>query len=141
MIQIFIDTDCTNTDCIYTDCLNTVFINTDCIYTDCIDANYITMDYINANNVNTYNRDTIFCDSLDCGYEYAQVMSSLDFDNVKSYKILSNIPGSILTGLLLAPMAYQISCQRGLATAHRLKISFEEGSKDIKISLESYKPN
>ncbi len=28
-----------------------------------------------------------------------------------------------------------------LQQPYRLKISFEEGSKDIKISLESYKPN
>jgi hypothetical protein len=36
------------------------------------------------------------------------VMSSLDFDNVKSNKSSSDIPGSILERLLLAPMAYQI---------------------------------
>jgi hypothetical protein len=28
-----------------------------------------------------------------------------------------------------------------LQQSHRLKISFEEGLKDIKISLESYEPN
>ncbi len=67
------------------------------------------MDCINANHVDTFNRDTIFCDTLDCAYEYAQVISSLDFDNVKSNKSSSNIPGSILAGLLLAPMVYQIS--------------------------------
>jgi hypothetical protein len=87
----------------------TVCIDTDCINTDCIDADYITMDCIDANHVDTYNRDTIFCDTLDHAYEYAQVMSSLDFDNVKSNKSSSNIPGSILTGLLLVPMACQIS--------------------------------
>ncbi len=75
------------------------------------------MDCINANHVDTYNCNTILCNTLDRGYEYAQVMSSLDFDNVKSNKSSSDIPGSILTGLLLALMAYQISCQRGLATA------------------------
>ncbi len=56
--------------------------------TDGIDANCITMDCINANNVDTYNRDTIFCNTLDRAYEYPQVMSSLDFDNVKSNKKL-----------------------------------------------------
>jgi hypothetical protein len=50
-----------------------------------------------------------FCNTLDRTYEYAQAMSSLDFDNVKSNKSSSNTPGSILAGLLLAPMAYQIS--------------------------------
>ncbi len=75
------------------------------------------MDCINANHVDTYNRDTILCDTLDRGYEYARVMSSLDFDNVKSNKSSSNIPGSMLAGLLFAPTAYQISCRRGLATA------------------------
>ncbi len=55
----------------------------DCKYTDCI---CITMDCINANHVDTCNRDTFFCDTLDCAYEYAQVMLSLDFDNVKSNK-------------------------------------------------------
>ncbi len=87
------------------------------MYTDCINANCITVDCINANHVDTYNRDTILCNTLDRGYEYARVMSSLDFDNVKSNKSSSDIPGSILAGLLLAPMVYQISCQRGLATA------------------------
>jgi hypothetical protein len=95
----------------------TVCINTDCIDTDCIDADCTTMDCIDANHVDTYYRDTIFCDTLDRLYEYAQVMPSLDFDNIKSNKSSSNIPGSILAGLLLVPMAYQISCQRGLATA------------------------
>jgi hypothetical protein len=75
------------------------------MFTDCIDANCITVDCINANHVDTYNRNTILWDTLDRGYEYAQVMSSLDFDNVKSKKSSSNIPGSILAGLLLAPMA------------------------------------
>ncbi len=68
------------------------------------------MDCINANHADTYNHDTIFCDTLNQAYEYAQVMSSLDFDNVKSIKSSSNIPCSILAGLLLAPMVYQISC-------------------------------
>jgi hypothetical protein len=31
--------------------------------------------------------------------------------------------------------------EEDLQQPYRLKISFEEGSKDIKISLESYKPN
>jgi hypothetical protein len=31
--------------------------------------------------------------------------------------------------------------EEDLRQPYRLKISFEEGSKDIKISLESYKPN
>jgi hypothetical protein len=35
-------------------------------------------------------------------------VSSLDFDNAKSNKSSSDMPGSILTGLLLVPMAYQI---------------------------------
>jgi hypothetical protein len=95
----------------------TVCIDTDGIDTDCIDAGCITMDCINENHVDTYNHDTIFRNTLDCAYEYAQVISSLDFDNIKSNKSSSNIPGSILAGLLLAPTAYQISCQRGLATA------------------------
>jgi hypothetical protein len=68
------------------------------------------MDCINANHVDADNRDTNFCDTLDHAYEYAQVMSSLVFDNVKSNRSSSNIPGSILAGLLLVPMAYQISC-------------------------------
>ncbi len=63
-----------------------------------------------TNHVETYNHDTILCDTLDRGYGYAGVISSLDFDNVKSNKSSSTIPGSILAGLLLAPMAYQISC-------------------------------
>jgi hypothetical protein len=99
-IRICIDTDCIDTDC----------NDADCMYTDYIDKNCITMDCNNANHVDSYNRNTIFCDTLDRTYKYAQVMSSLDFDNVKSNRSSSNIPGSILTGLLLAPMAYQISC-------------------------------
>ncbi len=77
--------------------------------TDCIGADCITIDCINANHVDTYNRDTIFCNTLDCAYKYAQVMLSIDFDNVKSNKNSSNIPGSMLAELLLAPMANQIS--------------------------------
>ncbi len=88
-----------------TDC-----IHADCMYTDYIDTNCIIMDCIIANHVDAYNRDTIFCDTLDRAYKYARVMSSLDFDNVKSNRSSSNIPGSILAGLLLALMAYQISC-------------------------------
>ena len=87
------------------------------MYTDCINANCITVDCINANHVDTYNRDTILCNTLDRGYKFAQVMWSFDFDKVKSNRISSDIPGSILAGLLLAPTAYQISCPRGLATA------------------------
>jgi hypothetical protein len=64
-----------------------------------------------------YNCNIIFCDTLNRAYKYARLMSSLDFDNVKSNKNSSNIPGSILAGLLLAQMAYQISCRQGLATA------------------------
>jgi hypothetical protein len=75
------------------------------------------MDCINANHIDAYNRDTIFCDTLDRAYKYARVVSSLDFDNVKSNRSSSNIPGSILAGLLFVPMAYQISCRQGLATA------------------------
>ncbi len=78
--------------------------------TDCIDADCITMDCINANHVDTYNCDTIFHNTVDCGYQYARVMMSLYFDNVKSNKSSSDIPGSILAGFLLAPTAYQISC-------------------------------
>ncbi len=63
-------------DCIYTDCM----------YTDRIDENCITLDCINANHVDTCNPDTIFCNTLDRAYEYTRVMSSLDFDNVKSNK-------------------------------------------------------
>jgi hypothetical protein len=85
--------------------------------TDCISLDCITVDCINANHVDTYNCNIIFCDTINRIYEYAQVMVSLDFDNAKSNKSLSNIPGSILAGLILAPMAYLISCQRGLATA------------------------
>ena len=44
------------------------------------------MDCINANHVDTCNCDTIFCNTLDCAYKYAQMMLSLDFDNVKSNK-------------------------------------------------------
>ncbi len=87
------------------------------MYTDCINANCITLDCINTNHVVAYNRDTFFPDTLDHAYQYAQVMASLDFDNVKSNRSSCNIPGSILAGLLLTPMAYQISCQQGLATA------------------------
>ncbi len=83
---------------------------TDCMFTDCIIANCITVDCIDANHIDTYNRNTILCNTLNCGYEYARVMSSLDFDNVESNKSSSDIPGSILAGLLLAPTAYQISC-------------------------------
>jgi hypothetical protein len=97
--------------------MNTDCIDADCMCKDCINANYITMECINANHVVTYNRDTSFCDTLNHAYKYARVMSSLDFDNVKSNRSSSNIPGSILAGLLLAPMAYQISCQQGLASA------------------------
>ncbi len=92
-------------DCIHTDC-----IDKGCMYTDCTDTNCITVDCINANHVDTYNRDTILCNTLDPGYKYARVMSSLDFDNVKSNKSSSNTPGSTLAGLLLALTAYQISC-------------------------------
>jgi hypothetical protein len=70
---------CSDTDCMDTDC-----IHADCMYKDHVDANYITMDCINATHVDAYNCDTIFRDTLDHAYEYAQVMSSLDFDNVKS---------------------------------------------------------
>ncbi len=108
----FMNTDCKETDCLYTDC-----IDTDCMYTDCLKLNCITVDCNNANHIDTYNCNTILCNTLNCTYKYAQVMLSLDFDNVKSNKSSSNIPGSILAGLLLATMAYQISCQRGLATA------------------------
>jgi hypothetical protein len=87
----------------------TVCINTDCINTDCLDADCITMDCINANHVDTHNCNTIFRDALNRACKYTRLMSSLDFDNVKSNKSSSNIPGSILAGLLLAPMAYQIS--------------------------------
>ncbi len=66
------------------------------MYTDHIDANCITMDCTNANHVDAYNCDTIFCDTLDRAYKYACVMTSLDFDNVKSNRSSSNIPGSIL---------------------------------------------
>ncbi len=59
---------------------------TDCMYTNRTNANCITVDCINANHVDTCNRDTIFCNTLDCVYKYAQVMLSLDFDNVKSNK-------------------------------------------------------
>jgi hypothetical protein len=99
------------------------------------------MDCINANHVDAYNHDTIFCDTLNRTYEYARVMLSLGFDNVKSNRSSSKIPGSILTGLLLALMAYQISCRQGLATALLTQNFLEEKSKDIHISLESYKPN
>jgi hypothetical protein len=93
----------------------TVCIGTNCINTDCINADCINMDCINANHVDTYNCKIIFRDTLDRAYKYARVMSSLDFDSVKSHKSSSNIPGSILAGLLLAPMVCQISCQKGLA--------------------------
>ncbi len=60
--------------------------HTDCMYTGYIDVNCITMDCINANHVDTCNRDTIFHNALDRAYKYAQVMLSLDFDNVESNK-------------------------------------------------------
>ena len=82
------------------------------MYTDCTDANCITMDCINATHVDAYNRDTIFCDTLNCAYEYAQVVLSLDFDNVKSNRSSSDIPDSILAGLLLMLRAYQISLSK-----------------------------
>jgi hypothetical protein len=85
------------------------------MYTDCINTNCTTMDCIIANHVDAYNHDTIFCDTLNRAYKYAQVMSSLDFDNVKSNRSSSNIPVSILVGL--PQMAYQISCRQGLAMA------------------------
>jgi hypothetical protein len=56
------------------------------MYTDRIDANFITMDCVNANNVDTKNCDNILHDTLDPAYKYAQVMLSLNFDNVKSNK-------------------------------------------------------
>jgi hypothetical protein len=67
-------------------CMHADRIYTDCTYTDRTNANCITVDCINANHVDTCNCDTIFCNTLDCAYEYAQVMLSLDFDNVKSNK-------------------------------------------------------
>ncbi len=105
------------TVCIDTDWINTNCINTACLYTNCINAHWITMDCINANHVDTYNWDTIFGNTLNHAYKYAWVMSSLDFDNVESNKCSRAIPGSILAGLFLAPMAYEKSCWRGLATA------------------------
>jgi hypothetical protein len=87
------------------------------MYTDCIIANYITMDFINSNHVDPYNRDTIFCDTLDHVYEYARVMLSLDsFDNVNLTEAQATYQ-VVFAGLLLALMAYQISCRQGLATA------------------------
>jgi hypothetical protein len=71
----------------YTACIDTDYINTDCIGADCI-----TMDCNNANHVDTYNRNTIFCNTLDRMYKYAQAMSSLDFDNVKSSEGSSDTP-------------------------------------------------
>ncbi len=44
------------------------------------------MNCINADHVDTCNCNTIFCNTLDRAYKYAQVMSNLDFDNVKSNK-------------------------------------------------------
>ncbi len=67
-------------------CMHADRMCTDCMYTHCTDTNCNTVDCINANHVDTCNRDTIFCDTLDCAYKYAQVMLSLDFDNVKSNK-------------------------------------------------------
>jgi hypothetical protein len=80
-----IDTDSHKRVCI---CMHADRIFTDCKYTNRTDANCITVGCINANHVDTCNRDTIFWDTLDCAYEYAQVMLSLDFDNVKSNKRL-----------------------------------------------------
>ncbi len=67
-------------------CMHADRIYTDCMYTNRTDANCITVDCNNANHVDTCNCDTIFCNTLDCAYKYAQVMLSLDFDNVKSNK-------------------------------------------------------
>ena len=63
-------------------------IHADCMYTNHTDANCITVDCINANHVDKCNCNTTFCDTLDCTYKYAQVIMSLDFDNVKSNKKL-----------------------------------------------------
>jgi hypothetical protein len=117
LICICMHTDCKYTGCTYTNCMDKDCKFADCTYTNCNNADCITMDCINANHVDTCNHDTIFCDTFDCAYEYARVMLSLDFDNVKSNKSSSNIPGSIFAGLLLAPMAYQISCRQGLVIA------------------------
>jgi hypothetical protein len=80
---VCIDTDSHILVCM---CMHADRIYTDWMHANRTDANCITVDCINANHVDTCNRDTIFCDTLDCTYEYAQVMLSLDFDNVKSNK-------------------------------------------------------
>jgi hypothetical protein len=53
-------------------------------------------------------------------------MPSLDFDNVKSNKGSSNTPDSMPDKLI----------KEDLQQPHQIKISFEEGSKDIKINLK-----
>ncbi len=80
---VCIDTDSHIQVCI---CMHADRTYTDCMYTNCTDANCITVDCINANHVDTCNCNTIFCNTLDFAYKYAQVMLSLDFDNVKSNK-------------------------------------------------------
>ncbi len=88
------------------------------------------VDHVNRNT-------TTFCDTLDPAYEYAQAMSNLDFDNVN------------LTKAQATQQSAWYTCRTSLGTngvpdklieedlqqPHRIKISFEEGSKDIKMSL------
>jgi hypothetical protein len=83
LYTVCIDTDSHIRVCI---CMHADRMYTDCINTNCTGVNCITVDCINANHVDTCNCDTIFCNTLDCAYKYAQVMLSLDFDNVKSNK-------------------------------------------------------
>jgi hypothetical protein len=69
-------------------------------------------------------------------------MSSLDFDNVKSNKSSSDIHTRQYTcrtslGANSVPDKF---VEEDLQQPYRLKISFEEVSKDIKISLKSYEP-
>jgi hypothetical protein len=100
-IRICMRADCKYTDCMFTSCIvkdcmctdfictkfiNTNNIHTDCMCTGCINVNCITMDCISANHVDICIHDTNFCNTLNRTYKYAQVMSSLDFDNVKSNK-------------------------------------------------------
>jgi hypothetical protein len=68
-------------------------------------------------------------------------MSSLDFDNAISNKSSSDIPGSICRTSLGANGIPDKFIKEDLQQPYRIKISFEGGSKDTKISLESYKPN
>jgi hypothetical protein len=83
-----------------------------------------------------------FCDTLDRAYEYAQVMSSLDFDKCQiEQKLKRHTRQYTRRTSFGANGILDKFVKEDLQQPHRNKISFEGGSKDIKISLESYKLN